>query len=125
VGVKSRLFVFSRVGGRDRRADAYVVKDGGAFWSVGEESGRYAEWLRTYGVRGPADVFRTMNGARVVHMASAVYDFDEGGGWACVKNRNFGRPADPPFSCIEEARLKSAAAGWPDPVRICGASWNI
>ena len=50
-------------------------------------------------------------------LSKQIIDIDEHGAVTTVKNW-YGRDATPPFSSVSEAKLVSAARGWPDPIEF-------
>jgi hypothetical protein len=95
--------------------DLIIFKSNCEFWSIGERPDAFNDWLKLYG-RVNVDPERIFTGMCLAFMAQVVY-IENGGVWNCMKNR-FIAPRPALFSSLEEARLKSAANGWPEPLRI-------
>lgn len=95
--------------------DLIIFKSNREFWSIGERPDAFNDWLKLYGQENvsPEKIFTGMG---LSFIAQVIY-IENDGGWNCIKNR-FITPPPMPFYSLTEARLKSAAAGWPEPVRI-------
>lgn len=103
--------------------DLWVVKDGWETWLVGERPeclfNHMALCVPAFR-KGQTTEERArtfVNGLGLKFLAKQIFDIDEYGSAKTVKNR-YGGNAKPPFASVSEARVVSAANGWPDPVRL-------
>ena len=101
--------------------DVWIVKDGWRTWFVGEDPLSLFIHMRM-SVPACHDVYaaavrKFVNGMGLKFLAKQIIDIDERGAVRIVKNR-YGRDAKPPFSSMSEAKLVSAARGWPDPIEV-------
>ena len=98
--------------------DLIIFKSNREFWSIGERPDTFNDWLKLYGIRDRVNISpeRIFTGMYLAFMAQVIY-IENGGVWNCMKNR-FITSYPVPFSSLEEARLKSVANGWPEPLRI-------
>jgi hypothetical protein len=110
------IYIFKREGLPNKDLpDLIIFKSNREFWSIGERPDAFNDWLKSYG-HANISPERIFTGMSLTFMAQVIY-IENGGAWNCMKNRFItSHPA--PFSSLEEARLKSAANGWPEPVRI-------
>lgn len=97
--------------------DVTAFRTGGQIWSVGPKQTGLSDWLAAYLGKENVDIDRILAGSGLAFMAQVVW-VRAAGWWLCMKNR-FAEAAPMQFSSLEEARLVSAANGWPEPVRIC------
>ena len=110
------IYIFKREGLPNKDLpDLIIFKSNREFWSIGERPDAFNDWLKLYG-RVNVSQERIFTGMSLTFMAQVIY-IENGGAWNCMKNR-FITSCPPLFSSLEEARLKSAANGWPEPVRI-------
>lgn len=103
--------------------DLWVVKDGWETWLVGEKPeclfNHIAFFVPAFrkGQTAEERARTFVNGVRLKFFAKQIFDIDERGSVTTVKNR-YGRDAKPPFASVPEAKLVSAARGWPDPIEF-------
>lgn len=103
--------------------DVWIVKNGWRTWLVGENPLSSLISHMRMCVPGCHDVDaaavrKFVNGMGLNFLAKQIIDIDEYGAVRTVKNR-YGRDAvRPPFTSLPEAKLVSAARGWPDPVEL-------
>ena len=100
--------------------DVWVVKDRWRTWLVGEDPSSLFSHMRMCvpACRDSAEAARKfVNGMGLKFLAKQIFDIDEYGAVRTVKNR-YGLAASPPFSSVSEAKLVSAARGWPDPIEF-------
>lgn len=110
------IYMFRREGAPMKTLpDLTIFRSGHEFWSIGEKPSAFKDWFKVY-LRKNTEPERIFSGMSLAFMSQVIYIKDNDN-WKCAKNR-FITPPQMPFSSLEEARLKSAAAGWPEPVRI-------
>lgn len=101
--------------------DLYILKAGcGRFFELGPSGRGTADWIkRVFKPFGNGfSVSSFLNGLGIMYLSDIAW-MNENRSWKTVKDRT-GSAGSPPFSSLEEARLKCAALGWPDP-RLAGA----
>ena len=98
-----------------RLPDVTVLKNESGYWSIGSDRNGFSRWVDAYGK--PMQVDRALNGMGITFMSHVVY-LKNNGRWQCVKNRFGPCGGEPPFTSLEEARLRSAVKGWPDPALL-------
>lgn len=103
--------------------DLWIVKDGWETWLVGEKPeclfNHMAFCVPAFrkGQTAEERARTFVNGMGLKFLAKQIIDIDEYGAVRTVKNR-YGRDAKPPFASMSEARLVSAAMGWPEPTEL-------
>lgn len=97
-------------------ADVIIFKTGGEFWAIGQNPDDFERWCKMYLSENYTNVERVLTGLGLSFMSQVIYVRDTDG-WKCMKNR-FLTPPPMPFSSLDEARLKCAALGWPDPMLL-------
>jgi len=103
--------------------DVWVVKDGWETWLVGEKPEclfKYMAFCVPAFRKDQTTEERTrtfVNSMGLKFLAKQIFDIDEYGTVKTLKNR-YGGDARPPFASMSEARLVSAAMGWPEPKEL-------
>lgn len=95
--------------------DLYVLEaDDRRFFELGPSGCEIADWIKSFKpVENGFSMSLFLNGLGIMYLSDIAW-INENRSWKTVKDRT-GSAGKPPFSSFEEARLKCAALGWPDP----------
>lgn len=98
--------------------DLVLFRNDKGYWGIGKDPNCFWKWVNLYAGKN-STVEKILQGPGKKFMAQVIYfRYNSDNVWRCVKNRFGSFNAEPPFTSLEEAKLKSSINGWADPVLI-------
>lgn len=98
--------------------DKYVFRDSdGTYFEAGPDRTDIGSWFDKFAGKDFGRKLEFLSGIGIKFMADVIWKNDDRFRWRILKNRTISA-GDPPFSSLEEAQLKSAVLGWPEPKPI-------
>ena len=105
--------------------DKYVISClDHTFFETGPDEMVIDRWLDKFFGKGfphHARMFEFLSGVGIRYLSDVIWKnggVGRGFCWKIIKNRT-AFAGEPPFSSLEEARLRCAVLGWPEPKLIC------